>query len=115
MLLYVLGIIDLILQKNEDMFFLWSIVPGVILLIIGIFTHNQIGIGDGLVLIGVGLVCGLQNIISIFLISSISVGIVATLLLIGKRGTKDTSLPFLPFISGSYFLFLFMKFINSIL
>lgn len=81
-----------------------GIVPGSILLTTSFVTRAHIGAGDGLALMSLGVVCGLQHTLAIFFYSSLCVGIVATVLLLGKKKKKDTSLPHLLYIFIGYII-----------
>lgn len=73
-----------------------GLIPGAALIIVSIATRGRIGIGDGIVLAGIGLSLGCARAFEIFLIglaSSVAVGMV--LLLIKK---KDCEMPFVPFL-----------------
>ena len=80
-----------------------GIVPGAVMIIISIFTKKA-GIGDGLMLLGIGLgenyVCAITTAcFGCFLLSLLSI-----VLLLTKKVTKNTCMPFVPFLAAGYVL-----------
>lgn len=80
-----------------------ALLPGVFFWLVAVAT-SQMGYGDGLVLVAVGLWCGLWKClfavgISLFLMALFSVGI-----LILRRAHRSTRIPYLPFLTAGYLL-----------
>ncbi|MFI3212925.1 MAG: hypothetical protein R3Y24_06240 [Eubacteriales bacterium] len=84
---------------------IYGILPGVILLLIGRFTYQSIGYGDGLVIIIIGLL--LSNIDMMYVIIY---GFLASFIFCGavvfcKKVSKETTIPFLPFLFLAHILY----------
>lgn len=128
-ILGLVGIVEVLFSRQENLFNVWTFfpgiqseipmtvldsflnilfgtIPGLLLLGAGFFFTKQVGTGDGLGLVALGTVCGLQHTFAIFFYSSLCVGIAATVLLISGKGKRDTSLPHLLFVFVGYILFL---------
>jgi len=79
----------------EDLLF--GTVPGLILLALAGMTKGA-GVGDGVVLLQVNFFLLLDRVILAFGISLLVMGLFSGMILITKKGTKDTRLPYLPFL-----------------
>ena len=81
-----------------------GLVPGLVLLGISLLSPQAVGCGDGLALLVVGIYCGFsQALASLFwgLLFSAASGII---LLITKKGKKETEIPFIPFLMIGFLL-----------
>lgn len=87
----------------------WSgLLPGIFLLFLSLIWREQIGSGDGIVVLGVGWICGLSLICNVLLMSfalAACAGIVC--LLRGRKGTVQ--LPFVPFLLCSYMFQIYVR------
>ena len=88
----------------------WAIVrillgtlPGVFLLLITYIT-KAVGYGDGLVLIVLGMVVGLQKAVLLLAIALFLAALCSVLLLVLRRVRKNSRLPFLPFLTVGWLL-----------
>lgn len=79
----------------EDL--LLGAVPGMVLLSLAGITKGA-GIGDGIVLLQMNFFLLLDKVIVSFGISLLSMGLFSLLILLTKKGSKDTRLPYLPFL-----------------
>lgn len=77
-------------------------VAGVILIGISSITKGQIGIGDGLVISIIGLCLGIQIAVQIFMYGLFIAAIAAIIILGCKRGSRKTTMPFIPFLLLGY-------------
>lgn len=77
---------------------------GVFFLAISILTEGKIGKGDSLYLIALGMLLGFQKMMIISTVALLLSALVGVMLLISKKGTKKTQLPFLPFLTSSFLL-----------
>lgn len=90
--------------KNEespsDMFiFCISLVPGLSMVFISWVTAGKVGIGDGLLLIAIGMGIGFENCIYVLCVALIFSCIVSGILLVLKKANRNTHIPFVPFIT----------------
>lgn len=93
---------SLILGKTTITAVLFSLIAGIILLGISICTGGEIGIGDGPAVIFVGSVLGLKNVATVLMLSFIMAALYSLILLIIKKATGKSRIPFIPFLfSGS--------------
>lgn len=72
-------------------------VPGVMLLAIAFLTKNA-GIGDGIVLLQLSFLFLLERVILAFSISLIIMGLFSGVILLLKKGNRQTRMPYLPFL-----------------
>jgi leader peptidase (prepilin peptidase)/N-methyltransferase len=66
---------------------------------------EQIGRGDGLVIMAIGLLAGFRWCLTVVCIASVIMSIVAIVMLIFKKGNKKTKLPFIPALFVGYIIF----------
>ena len=78
--------------------FLLRLAPGVLLLLIAFATNQAIGYGDGVIIVLIGLMLDIQVTISLIFIAFILSSIISLIILISKKGDRQTRLPFMPFM-----------------
>lgn len=103
------GVMWQLFGKISCYHFIMSIIPGFLLLGISKLSGEQVGFGDGLLIMGLGLFLGGREITVIVCISLLFSFCLAILVLITKKGNRKTRIPFIPCIlSGllSYFAFI---------
>jgi len=81
-----------------------GIAPGVLFLACAYFTKEKIGYGDGLITLGIGIFTGMWPCILVCLLACFLAAFVGVILLVSKKITKGSSLPFIPFLTASYVL-----------
>lgn len=99
----ILGVIFHILyQRISWIDMICGALLGVILLIIGYFTKEKIGYGDGLIFVATGIYLGFWNNLILLWLSTTLAGIYGLILMIFKKKKKDNEIPLVPFILGVY-------------
>ncbi len=88
--------------KNEPSGLLTAVLPGAFSLLVSFCTKGKIGLGDGLILIAVGIVCGWERILAIWLAALVLSALAGIVLIIMKKADIKTALPFVPFILAGY-------------
>lgn len=81
--------------------------PGIFMLLVGYFSR-KVGCGDGLVLIGVGIVTGYRECFSYVCFSLLLMSICCVGLLLMKKGNRNTQIPYLPFLTVVYLVGMFV-------
>lgn len=80
---------------------LFSVIPGLVLMLFSVITRGGIGFGDGIAVSVMGLFLSWQETVAVcgigFMLSAIGAGIWFAI----RRRSKDT-LPFLPFLLAGY-------------
>lgn len=95
----VIGCILLLLNPNITLVdSLLGIVLGGLLLILSKITRGSIGIGDAIVIGTIGFVLGYFVAIIIFFVALVISAIYSLYLLVIKRKSKNTKIPFIPFL-----------------
>ncbi|MCR5772035.1 MAG: prepilin peptidase [Butyrivibrio sp.] len=77
-----------------------SLFPGALVLAIAYLTREQIGFGDGFMILFLGPVFGLVNVIIGISAAFILSALFSAALLIFKKAGKKSKLPFLPFLTA---------------
>lgn len=71
---------------------------------VSLATREQIGKGDGLVIAAVGLALGAHKCILVVCIASFAMCVAAIIVLLFRKGNRQTRLPFLPAVFAGYLL-----------
>ncbi len=99
----ILGVIlHILYQRISWIDMICGALLGVILLIIGYFTKEKIGYGDGLIFVATGIYLGFWNNLILLWLSTTIAGIYGLILMIFKKKKKDNEIPLVPFILGVY-------------
>lgn len=101
--------------SNEAMWpdIAWGILPGAGLIMLAWLTR-QIGYGDGLALVAVGLLWGLADCIGMLAIGLLLCLFAAIILLIIHKVTRKSKLPFLPFMEAGILIWKGMEWLWSV-
>lgn len=78
---------------------LFGLLPGVCVTGIALVSEDGIGLGDGVVLLIIGLILGMQMTIMAAVIGLLLSTLVGVALLIFKKVGLQTSIPFIPFLT----------------
>ena len=91
---------------------LWGVLPGVICLFLAYVTREQIGYGDGWVMVLVGVVFGIKKTVIMVFTSMTILTCFSVVLLVAKKAGRKTSIPFIPFLLlGSVMIMIGEKFL----
>lgn len=77
---------------------------GGILLVISFLSRGKIGLGDGYLLCISGFALGVQQNLALLGYGLLFAGVVAVVMLICKKASRNTKMPFVPFLFGAYLL-----------
>lgn len=80
-----------------------SMIPGVVLLLLAMTTGN-VGYGDGIVMLFLGMVSGSGKSFLLFGVSLFLAAIFSLILLIMRKVKKNTGIPFLPFLNAAWLI-----------
>lgn len=80
--------------------------PGIFLLAVGWATHQEVGYGDGVVLLIIGIYLGFSAGISIFLTALLFIAPVSLFYIACRKAGRKKKLPFIPFLLAGYLLWL---------
>lgn len=78
--------------------------PGILWIILAFATREQMGYGDGMVLLVVGSLTDLGTTMGLLMLGLGESCIWGILLLVSKRGNRQTPIPFVPMLFLSYLL-----------
>lgn len=99
-----LALIMLVVQGSHDSSAIPSnlvaVIPGAMLLALAWITEEQIGVGDGLCVMIVGLLVGTPMIYLLLMTALLFSSAWAAGLLLTRRGTRCTRMPWLPFLAA---------------
>lgn len=82
---------------------LLGVLPGIFLLLVAWLT-KAVGVGDGMVLMSIGIVVGVQKAVLIFGVALFLAALCSVGLLLGKKMGLRSRLPFLPFLTIGWLL-----------
>ncbi len=74
---------------------------GVVLIMVSIITAGQIGMGDGLLFVVLGIFCGSSNI-GLLIYATLLCAVVAGVLFMTRQVKRNDRLPFVPFVLCVY-------------
>ncbi|MDE7208194.1 MAG: A24 family peptidase [Lachnospiraceae bacterium] len=87
-------------------FGVWEVVGGVLIGVCAIglsmISREQIGRGDGLVIAAIGLMLGFRRCLFAVCMASIIMTLVSVIILILRKGNRNTRLPFIPALFAGY-------------
>lgn len=87
------------LCKGDMYRLLVGVLPGVLLILMGFFTGEKVGYGDGLLVIVIGCVMGWPGSFVVYVIAQFGVLFYAVFLLVAKRAAGNVKVPFVPFLA----------------
>lgn len=91
-----------------DLFMLaYAMAPGIFFLFISLVLRNSIGIGDGVVLLTLGLILGGNDCFKITILSLIVLSFYGIVLAIAKRISLYKKIPYIPFLLFAWGVYLF--------
>ena len=83
--------------------------PGILCLFLSLLSRQQIGIGDGVVLLLLGLCCGWRHCLVVVFVALVLAGAWGMAGLCRKRYKRKDTLPWLPFLAAAYGICLFWR------
>ncbi|MCL2253027.1 MAG: hypothetical protein FWC09_01160 [Lachnospiraceae bacterium] len=110
-LIMIFGIVAVLVSVLGSDFDKWAflakMMPGVFLLLISFISNQAIGYGDGLIVLLIGLLTPLHINISLILAAFLLSALASIIVLVLKKGTKNSKLPFVPFLLSAWVLVMF--------
>lgn len=107
------GCAALIYQLFWKMDSLWEIVlglgVGVCFLVIGKATGEKIGYGDGIAILILGIYLGIWELLEVLAGAFLLLAVTGMICLAGKRFSRKQTLPFCPFLTAGYMIFLICR------
>lgn len=103
-ILFLIMIAACVLSRKDVTEMIMGILPGGVIAILSFASKGKIGIGDGLVFLTIGIWTGPEKTLSIMFISLVLSALTGIILLLLKKATRKTALPFVPFIYTGYAL-----------
>ncbi len=81
-----------------------SLLPGIIFIGLGWLSKWQIGIGDGVIILIMGLWLGIRETVAVLLMGMFLCSIVCGGLLLVRKAGRKTKVPFVPFLWAAYLI-----------
>jgi len=91
--------------KSDIKILLYNLLPGICILLVSLFTKGAIGAGDAVILIIMSFYMPSASILIILFFSLLMASVIAVTLII-KKYSRKYALPFAPFITLGYTIFL---------
>lgn len=79
-----------------------QLLPGMVFLLMSLLTGEAVGYGDGIVILLLGVSLGIRLCVSIVFVGLVLCAGVSLLILILKKGSQQTRLPFMPFLLAAW-------------
>ena len=99
----ILGVIfHLIYERISWLDMTLGALVGVVLLVIGYFTKEKIGYGDGLLFVATGIYLGFWNNLVFLWLSTSIAGIYGLVMMLLKKKKRDSEIPLVPFMLAVY-------------
>lgn len=83
--------------------------PGVSLIALSLVTERQIGMADGICAALLGLLIGNPDIYIVLAVALLLSSLCAGILLVLRRGTRRTRMPWIPFMTAGVIVVLFVR------
>lgn len=96
------GILLALKQGNLDWRYLAAAGIGLIFLGISGLTGGKIGMGDGFLILALGTVLSLEELLTVLMIGMAVCACYGGVLLLGFRKSRNTCIPFVPFLLVGY-------------
>ena len=103
--LTILGILNAVLcifMGRDALHILTGLVPGVFALLVALVTKGKMGMGDGLVLLALGLVYDWDKVLALWLVALLLSAVTGIILMITKKAGLKTAMAFVPYILAGY-------------
>lgn len=104
----VLFLICIAAAAAQDDLGLWDVLSGAAVgacaVGLSVLSHERIGRGDGLIIGAIGMALGMRRCLMVVSVSLFMMCITAAIVLMLKKGDRDTKLPFVPAIFAGYAL-----------
>lgn len=81
-----------------------AVIPGLFLLMLSVLTEKKVGAGDGIILLILGVLEGIEKVILVFCAGLFLQSLFAVGLLLAKKANKQTCIPFIPFLMAARIL-----------
>lgn len=92
----------MILTKQPVTMLIPGVIPGFAFLIFSFVTHGSIGIGDGILLMALGIYLGAAMTVRIIVYAVFLSAFYALFLYFGKKKGRDYEMPFVPFLLAAF-------------
>lgn len=86
-----------------------SAAPGVLLTGLAVLTEGKIGLGDGVVVLSLGLLLGCRNALIVVLCGLLLSAVWSAGLLIRKKAGKESRIPMMPFLLAGFLIWGMVK------
>lgn len=87
-----------IIGGKEAMDYVVSIIPGIMFILMSRVTAGAVGLGDGIVLITVGLFIDVGHIICLLTVALLLSALIALIIMVFFHRNGKTEIPFIPFL-----------------
>lgn len=91
--------------KADAIILLYNLMPGICLLLVSLFTKGAVGCGDAVILMIMSFYIPSASVLIILFFSLLAASVISVILMI-KKYSRKYALPFAPFITLGYTIFL---------
>lgn len=83
-----------------------AVLPGAAMIVISFLTNKKVGYGDGILLVILGIMEGIDKILLVFCVGLFLQSLAAVVLLLMRKADKQTCMPFVPFLLAAQIILL---------
>ena len=102
-------VVQLLWYRHHSLYDFGGMAVGIVMLLVALLTEQQIGVGDGLMLIVVGIYMGLWVTLAIFLFGLLAGAVAGLALLLFFHKGKHYEMPFVPFLLIGFVIWLALQ------
>lgn len=95
---------QMLIKKQSLPVLLLGMVPGFVILIFSVVSHGSIGMGDGMLLMAIGIYLGVVPTVWLIVYAVFISAFCALFLQFVKKKDKDYEMPFVPFLLAAFFI-----------
>lgn len=100
LLFFLSGIVLFFLAGKDINEVCLGVMPGLFLLAAGKVSGEDVGYGDGLIVLGMGAILGFADVLAILLTACLLTGLTAGVLVIFRKKDRGYRIPFIPFLAA---------------
>lgn len=94
------GVLGTVLWRERSVSeVIYALLPGIFTILLAYASREQIGYGDGLILLMLGGYAGVGDTIKILMLALAGSFVVSIVLLLGRKATGNSRIPFVPFLT----------------
>lgn len=78
-----------------------GLIPGLFIMLVSIISRGRIGMGDGIIIMAMGILWGLESVFASLFLGMCMVGTISSIMLVTGKWRISKKIPFVPFLSAA--------------